>query len=79
MVKKGIAVYKSGSATDVTFQFLEDGSSRQGFGYTSSLHQVTGALDLTGTLRLDISGTADGYMLVSDADGNASWRFSARR
>jgi len=82
MVKKGIAVYKSGSATDVTFQFLEDGSSRdgssrQGFGYTSSLHQVTGALDLTGTLRLDISGTADGYMLVSDADGNASWRFSA--
>jgi len=37
MVKKGIAVYKSGSATDVTFQFLEDGSSSPGKGLDTPL------------------------------------------
>ena len=75
MAKKGIAVYKSGSATDVTFQFLDDGSSVQGAGYTSSVHQVTGALEVTGTLKLDISGTlTSGYVLTTDGAGNASWQ-----
>jgi len=75
MTKKGIAVYKSGSATDVTFQFLDDGSSVQGAGYTSSVHQVTGALEVTGTLKLDISGTlTSGYVLTTDGAGNASWQ-----
>jgi len=78
MAKKGIAVVSgSDSNLKTRFSFLETGDSILGGENTSSLHQVTGALDLTGTLRLDISGAADGYLLVSDADGNASWKFSA--
>jgi len=78
MAKKGIAVVSgSDSNLKTRFSFLETGDSILGGENTSSLHQVTGALEVTGALKLDISGTADGYMLVSDADGNASWRFSA--
>jgi len=78
MTKKGIAVVSgSDSNLKTRFSFLETGDSILGGENTSSLHQVTGSLNLTGTLKLDISGAADGYMLVSDTDGNASWQFSA--
>jgi len=41
----------------------------------SHTHQVTGSLQLTGALNLDISGSlVDGYVLTTDTAGNASWR-----